>query len=49
LPINDDGSLVGETDGQGFGIGIAPKEMRASKGDLLKTTKVKRSKGPKAP
>ena len=42
LPIADDGSLVGETDGQGFGIGLAPKDLRASKADLLKATKANR-------
>jgi hypothetical protein len=43
LPIADDGTLVGDTDGLGFGIGNAPKDSRAAKGDLLKSTKAKRN------
>lgn len=51
IPINDDGTLMGDTDGSGFGIGMASKDMRASKDNLLKSTKMKRmGKGPgKAP
>lgn len=40
----DDSSLVGETDGQGFGIGYANKEMRVNKNDLSKITKKNRLK-----
>ena len=35
---------MGDTDGSGFGIGNAPKDLRASKNDLLKATKAKRGK-----
>jgi hypothetical protein len=38
----DDGNLVGEMDGSGFGIGTAPKDLRAGKADILKATKLKR-------
>lgn len=44
LSIADDSSLVGESDGQGFGIGLASKDSRASKADLLKVTKKNRAK-----
>jgi hypothetical protein len=40
----DDGSLVGETDGSNFGVGLANKDSRSSKSDLLKATKKNRSK-----
>lgn len=42
LNINDD--VVGDLDGTGFGIGLAGKDSKASKGDLLKATNKKRSK-----
>ncbi|RNA42518.1 kinesin KIF9, partial [Brachionus plicatilis] len=40
----DDSSLVGDTDGQGFGVGYAGKDSRVSKSDLLKLTKKNRLK-----
>jgi hypothetical protein len=40
----DDGSLVGDTDGANFGIGLASKELRTGKIDLLKATKKNRSR-----
>ncbi len=40
----DDGSLVGDTDGTNFGVGLASKDSRTSKNDLLKATKKNRSK-----
>lgn len=40
----DESSLVGETDGQGFGIGYAGKDMRVNKNDLSKITKKNRLK-----
>lgn len=38
----DDSSLVGDTDGQGFGVGYAGKDSRINKNDLLKLTKKNR-------
>jgi hypothetical protein len=43
LTLNDEG-LMGDTDGQGFGVGIAPKDSRVGKNELLKITKKNRSK-----
>jgi hypothetical protein len=45
LTIADDSSYAGESDGQSFGIGLAPKESRMSKNELLKVSKSKRTKG----
>ena len=28
IPVNDDGELVGESDGSGFGVGPAPSSAR---------------------
>ena len=42
--VADDSSLVGESDGQGFGLGYASKDSRANKNDLLKITKKNRLK-----
>ncbi len=42
--LMDDVSLVGDNDGQNFGVGLGSKDMRASKTDLLKVTKKNRSK-----
>jgi hypothetical protein len=44
LTLNDDGMLMGDLDGQGFGVGSAPKDSRVSKNELLKITKKNRSK-----
>lgn len=44
LTIADDSSYAGESDGQSFGVGIASKDARMSKNELLKVTKGKRSK-----
>lgn len=44
LAIADDSLYAGDLDGQGFGIGQASKDARASKNDLLKVTKKNRSK-----
>ena len=44
LTINDDPSFVGDSDGQGFGVGLTSKDARMSKNDLLKATKGKRAK-----
>lgn len=38
----DELSLVGDSDGQNFGVGLASKELRSSKADLLKATKKSR-------
>lgn len=40
----DESLLVGETDGQNFGVGQAPKDSRANKADLVNMTKRNRSK-----
>ncbi len=40
----DDSLYVGDTDGNGFGVGLASKDSRANKQDLLKVTKKNRSK-----
>jgi kinesin family member 6/9 len=40
----DDNLLVGDTDGQNFGIGVANKDSRASKSDLSKVSKKTRAK-----
>ena len=42
LNINED--LLGDLDGTNFGIGLAGKDSKASKADLLKVTNKKRSK-----
>lgn len=42
--IADESLLVGETDGQNFGVGLAAKDSRVSKNDLLKISKKNRSK-----
>lgn len=43
----EDVSLVGDTDGANFGIGLASKDSRTSKADLLKATKNNRGKASK--
>lgn len=45
--LMNDVMLVGDTDGSGFGIGMASKDLRSSKADLLKATKGKQSNKPK--
>jgi hypothetical protein len=42
LNINED--VVGDLDGSSFGVGLAGKDSKASKSDLLKITNKKRSK-----
>jgi hypothetical protein len=44
LTLADEGLLVGDLDGQGFGVGNAPKDSRVGKNELLKVTKKNRSK-----
>lgn len=44
--LMNDVMLVGDTDGSGFGIGMASKDLRSSKADLLKATKGKQSNKP---
>ena len=41
-PMNDD--LVGDLDGQGFGLGQAPKDMKAQRSELVNVTKRNRSR-----
>jgi hypothetical protein len=40
----DENMLLGDSDGQNFGVGLAPKDVRAKKDDLLKITRRNRSK-----
>ena len=44
LTLTDDILLMGDTDGQSFGVGLAPKDARVNKNELLKITKKNRSK-----
>jgi len=39
VPISDDGMLVGEPDGQSFGVGIAPKASRAEPSSVVQLKK----------
>lgn len=49
IAINDDGTLVGEPDGSGFGVGVAPSSTKASdlasvSGKAGKSSKPKKGK-----
>lgn len=44
ISINDDGTLVGESDGSGFGVGVAPSNAKASD---LSSVSAKGAKGSK--
>ncbi|KAH3708306.1 kinesin-like protein KIF9 isoform X2 [Dreissena polymorpha] len=57
IPITDDGQLVGEPDGQSFGVGVAPRSARAEPSSVVqlkkkedeKKKKEKASKGTRSP
>lgn len=44
LAITDDGSLVGEPDGQGFGVGVAPKTSKADPSSVVQLKRKEREK-----
>ena len=44
LANSNDDATVGDTDGQSFGIGLAPRDSRASRADLVNVTKRNRSR-----
>ena len=39
IPITDDGQLVGEPDGQSFGVGVAPRSARAEPSSVVQLKK----------
>ncbi|XP_053385895.1 kinesin-like protein KIF9 isoform X1 [Mercenaria mercenaria] len=39
VPISDDGTLVGESDGQSFGVGVAPRSARAEPSSVVQLKK----------
>lgn len=44
VAIADDGSLVGETDGSGFGVGSAPKSAKAEPSAVVQLKKKERER-----
>ena len=44
VAIADDGSLVGETDGSGFGVGTAPKSAKAEPSAVVQLKKKERDR-----
>ena len=39
MPISDDGTLVGEPDGQSFGVGVAPRSAKAEPSSVVQLKK----------
>ena len=39
MPISDDGALVGEPDGQSFGVGVAPRSAKAEPSSVVQLKK----------
>ncbi|XP_033728379.1 kinesin-like protein KIF9 [Pecten maximus] len=48
VAITDDGTLVGEPDGQGFGVGMAPKVAKADPSSVVQLKKKEREKDRKS-
>ncbi|XP_052080028.1 kinesin-like protein KIF9 isoform X1 [Mytilus californianus] len=44
LPVTDDGLLVGETDGVGFGVGMAPKSAKADPSSVVQLKRKEKEK-----
>ena len=45
LPVNDDGELVGETDGSNFGVGTAPATSRPAQSSVVNSKRREQKKG----